>query len=771
MSNLEKYLDQVIEQKPVVHETPLVLDPEPEPEPRPNVWTAMLKRWYIVLVVVVVIGAAGLPAVWFLVQPLHTVQGAVRVAPVVERILTGEGEDGGGGGYRELVNTQVAVLTSGAMLQRIADALSGRNLRFFSGEPQTPIDRLRAMLRPRIAKPDPAMVLRNAVAGGVISATQSPGTHLMTVTMKTADPEEAIQIVNAFLSEYRDKYDNESSDDESARLAILEEQQRLLRAKINNQKENIRQLADEYGTTVLDTRHDMELQAQSALQSQWIALEGRRIALESRVAVLAQAAADVNVPPAQVVAERKEYVNSDPEFQQLSQAIVQMKRDLLVAKQNYRPENPVLRQQEETLARFEQAKEDKRKALEEEFDAEHEERLRVVAQERLKNAQLELEQLIAHQNELRRELEEQGTRTHKVGQTNLNIQDQQYNLSLDEELYQQVTRQIKLMEMEREKRQWRPRISLAYSAYVVETEDRRPKLAVTVCFGSLVAGLGLAFLRERMDKTLETAEDMTRYLGLPVLGTTTSSHAIKPAEFAEQIASDYQTIRTNLGLLANGGIPHRLAVCSPRAREGKTTFAVNLATSLAKSGKNVLLIDGDLRKPDVQYMLNMPNGSEGIQEVLLGQDPSRIIRTMPGSGLHVLVANSRSLANAYELLASSTAAQQIEQIGRKYDHVIVDTPPVLVFPDALVWARLTDAVILVGFAGQTTAPDLAEIKERFARIRANVVGAILSNVRSEQSVCRYDHGYRIRSTSPVREASKVKKPLLSTRDEDDVPEG
>lgn len=770
MNNLEKYLDQVIEQKPGVHEAPLLLDSEPESEPKPNVLRAVMKRWYITLAVTVIVSAAGLPIVWFFVQPVHTVRGAVRVAPVVESVLTGEGEGRGGGsaGYRELVNTQVTVLTSGPVLQRIADELGGRNLRLFSGEPQTPMAKLRARFSPQTARPDPAIVLKNAVASGVISAGHVQQTELMAVTMKTTDTEEAIQVVNAFLNHYQDKYGTDSIEAESARLRILTNQQTQLLGKISDQQETIRKLADEYGTTVLDTRHDMELQMQSTLSSQWIALEARRLALETNVAMLAQAATDVNMPPDQIVAARKEYVNSDPEFQQLSQTIVQLKRDLLVAMQNYRPENPALTKQEELLTRFEQAKEEKRKTLEAEFNAELQERLGAIAQQKLKNAQLELQQLIAHQDKLRGELRDQDTKTQKVGQTNLNIQDLQYKLSVDQELYNQVTRQIKLMEMER---QGRPRISPAYSAYVVETDDRRPQTAAGVFFGGLALGLVLAFFRDKMDKTLQTPEDMTRHLGLPVLGTTTSSHTIKPAQFAEQIASDYQTIRTNLGLLASGGIPHKLAVCSPRAREGKTTFAVNLATSLAKSGKKVLLVDGDLRKPDVRYMLNVPNGSGGTQEVLLGEDPSKVVCTVPGSGLHVLAANPRSLADAYELLASSTAAQQMEKMGREYDHVIVDTPPALAFPDALVWAKLTDAVILVGFAGQTTAPDLAETKERFARIRAHVVGAILSNVRAEQGVCRYDYGYRIRSASPVRQAAKQKKLLLTPQGRERNPQG
>ncbi len=768
MNNLEKYLDQVIEQRPAVYDAALDSDLDGESQPKPNVLRNVLKRWYIVVGVVILVCAVGAPAVWLFVRPVYTVRGAVRVAPVVENILTGEGQGGGGGsGYRDFVNTQVTILTSGPVLQQIADDLVARDLRFFSGEPVTPIAKLRAMLMPPMGKPDPAAVLKSAVANGVISAGQVSQTELVAVTMKATDSTEAIQIVNAFLTNYQDKYGRDSIDAENTRIRILTDQRDQLLKRITAQQENIRKLAEEYGTTVLDTRHDLELQTQNNLMSQWISLESRRIALEANVAVVEQAAMDVNMPPDQIVAARKEYINSDPEFQELSANVVEMRKEALAAKTKYKPGNPALTQLEEMLAAFEEAKEQQKQLLEKEFDEVFKERLAADAQQRLKGAKLELQKLLAYQTQLKQELNLQDAETQKVGKTNLDIQDLQFNLAIDQDMYEQISRQIKMMEMER---QGRPRITPAYSAYVVSTDNRRPQTAAAVFFGSLAAGFGLAFLRQKMDKTLQTPEDMTRQIGLPVLGTTTSSHTVKPAQFAEQIASDYQTIRTNLGLLTNGGMPKKLAVCSPGMREGKTTFAVNLATSLAKSGKKVLLIDGDLRKPDVRYMLNVPNGNGGVQEVLLGEDPSKIVCAVPGSGLHVLAANARSLADPYELLASSTAAQQIEKIGREYDHVIVDTPPALAFPDALVWAKLADAVVLVGFAGQTTAPDLTETKERFARVRARVVGAILSNVRADQSLYRYNHGYRAHSTPPVRRTAKQKKMLLPTQGPDDSTE-
>ncbi len=357
-------------------------------------------------------------------------------------------------------------------------------------------------------------------------------------------------------------------------------------------------------------------------------------------------------------------------------------------------------------------------------------------------------------------LSAQDTTTRKIGRTNLDLQDKQLQLKMDEEIHNRVTRRIRDIEMERQRR---PRIETAYGAEVRDTEDRRFKLLGAAAFVALACGFGLAFLQGKMDKTLQTPEDVTRQLDLPVLGTTTSSRTVKAALFADQISGDYQMIRTNLGLLGNGGMPRRLTISSAGMREGKTTFAVNLATSLAKSGKRVLLLDGDLRKPDVAYMLNVGNGSGGVQEVLLGEDPKGFICVVPASGLHVLPANPRHLGDTYELLTSPMAAEQMERLSREYDHLIIDSPPALAFPDALVWAKLSDAVILVSFAGQTTAPELKEAKERFARIKARVLGAILNNVPLDQTLYRYGYSYRGRGNSAARRGRKSKRLLLPTQ--------
>ncbi|HON91363.1 MAG TPA: polysaccharide biosynthesis tyrosine autokinase [Sedimentisphaerales bacterium] len=756
MNNLEKYLDQVIEQKPVVYEPPAEVQETP---PTSNLMETVRRRWPIVVVVTLLIMAVGLPGVWFLVEPVYIVQGLVRVKPVVPGILDNTPSPDELSNYVQFVHTQALLLMSDEQrLQKIVDDLAGRNLAFFSGRPGTRLEKLLAKVLPRDANELPDQILRKAIAKQTITAGYLQGSELMAVTMKSRNIDEARTIVNSFLRNYVGQYGVETTTSESQNITILENQKNEYQKRIAESRQKLRELAMQYGSTGLDALQAVELQTQSALQSRLTQLEADRVKIEADIGVY-EKTETMALAPEQIVAARTSHINSDPMVTELSTNIVQMERELLAAQQTHLPANPVYAQRVAVLKAFQQKLEERRKVLAEEFDANLENKLKEAAQQRVLQAKAQKAQIEAHIDEIRRILSEQQVRTVKMGTTNLDLQDLQRKVEMDEQVLDRVNQRLRWFEMERDRR---PRVQIASLAEMKGKDDDRPKYAGMVVFVALGCGLGLALLRDKTDKTIQTPADILRQTDLPILGTTTSSRTVKPALFAEQIASDYQTIRTNLGLLYNGGMPKRLVVSSPGMREGKTTFAVNLATSLAKSGKKVLLIDGDLRKPDIGHMLNVLNNTSGLQNVLLGEDPNGIVCVLPSSGLHVLAANPRYTGDAYELLTSSTASEQMERLGREYDHLIVDSPPALAFPDALVWAKLTDAVILVSFAGQTTAPDLKEAKERFARIRARILGAVVSNVPVDQGLYRQGYTYRSRSTVSARKTGKPKKLLLSS---------
>ena len=375
---------------------------------------------------------------------------------------------------------------------------------------------------------------------------------------------------------------------------------------------------------------------------------------------------------------------------------------------------------------------------------------------KLSDVKKELDQTQAHEDEIRDLLAEEDAETINLGQKDLAIQDLQDQLVLAKDMHDKITRRIQEFKMERK----RPaRISVGYNAFVAGILDKRPKLTAALVFGSIACGMLLAFLREKADRSLRTPDDVARRIGLRIIGTTTNTRTLKPAHLSKQVAGDYQTIRTNLGLLDGKGMPRNLVVTSPGMQEGKTTFAVNLAISTSKSGKRVLLIDGDLRNPHITSLLGLPKGSRGLQDVLLGKRLHESIHSV--DGLDVLAADSCNIADAFELLVSSVTVQRLNEISRNYDHVIIDTPPVLAFADALIWAKIADGVILTCFAGQTTGPNLTKAKERLAQANANVLGTVLTNVELDDSYHPYGyHYYGPRGGRPKANTKRIRSKML-----------
>jgi len=732
MNSIEKYDGDLIEHRPAGFELPS----EPESASMSLVIAAVLRRWYIAVLIFFVMCAVGISVIWLVLEPRYDVTGAIRVAPILSNILTGEVDKGEISNYQNFMNTQAKMIVSPQVTQRVADDLAGKDLAFFENRPAGIGAKLRHKTEGREVKPDPASILKQAIYDKTIRAEPVRNSELVEITMTSDNPEEAKKIVDAFIRAYMLVEVSSSLQGQDQTLTLLENEQKVLSEKIESQREQILQLGQEYGSVSLGGRYDMMLQRVSSLLSELTKTEAQKINFESRIQALEEGKGQGLSNT--LLNSRNQRIDSDPTVQELVRNVVRLEQDLVAAKQLMTPENPMLKQKEEFLFAFKKRLEERRQEVAKSFDAIAAEEVNVAAKNEILNLHSELEQVAAYEKRLREKLDKGDAQTVELGRKQLTIEELQEQLTAMKETYDSYGKRIQELEMERK----RPaRVSVAYSADISSIMDKRVKYTIALIFGALACGIFGAFVGDKIDPSLHTPEDVIKRIGIRIIGTTTSPGTVERALLPKQIAEDYQTIRANIGLFDGGGIPVKLVVTSPGMRDGKTTFAVNLATSLARSGKKVLLIDGDLRKPDVGRLLNVPKGSRCLQDALAENKLERAVSTVVSAGLDVIAANSQSLLAPYELLASHQTTQQIENISRQYDHVIIDTPPVLAFPDALLWAKMAGAVILTGFAGRTAVPDLKEAKERLAEIGVKILGTVLSNVPVGHSYYRYGYDY------------------------------
>lgn len=266
----------------------------------------------------------------------------------------------------------------------------------------------------------------------------------------------------------------------------------------------------------------------------------------------------------------------------------------------------------------------------------------------------------------------------------------------------------------------------------------------------LIAGLGLAFLREYLDTTVSDEADLTVATGgLAIMATIPRVAAPKGAanvgivsldQPISEAAEAYRRLRTGVQFLGIDSPLTLVQVTSPVVGDGKSTTAANLAVAAARAGQRVLLIDADLRRPRLHEYFGV-SATQGFTSVLLGEV------TMAEVALRIGAAPSLAFVpcgpippDPSELLASKRAAEVLESLRGSVDLVIIDTPPVLAVSDPLVVSRLVDGVLLVASAGCTDSRQVAKALGQLQQVDAPVLGTVLNRLTVKHGR-GYGYGY------------------------------
>jgi capsular exopolysaccharide synthesis family protein len=235
----------------------------------------------------------------------------------------------------------------------------------------------------------------------------------------------------------------------------------------------------------------------------------------------------------------------------------------------------------------------------------------------------------------------------------------------------------------------------------------------------------------------------------PEAGAAEGPQAIELVAWRDKPSLGAESFRATLTSILFAGGPGRrprvLVVTSPNPGEGKTTVISNLAVAMAEIHRRVLLIDADLRRPRVHQLFGMPNRF-GLTDLLAAAEPIETIPLKASSlesgvpGLYVLPSGSRT-HNISSLLHSPRMGELLERALRVFDTVLIDTPPVKQIADARVLGRLSDGVVLVLRAGQTTRGTARAAADRFAEDGIRVLGTVLNSWDPDTNGSGYYDGY------------------------------
>lgn len=261
----------------------------------------------------------------------------------------------------------------------------------------------------------------------------------------------------------------------------------------------------------------------------------------------------------------------------------------------------------------------------------------------------------------------------------------------------------------------------------------------------LILGLGVAFVRDSLDRTYTDADVLEKATGVSILG-------VVPQELEKVTlptvthptsgrAEAYRTVRTNIQFAGPPSTLKRIIITSATPGEGKTTVAVNVAVAMARQGESVVLIDADLRRPRVHRAFGLASPGEGLAGVLAdGAGAVDVVRSVDGGALAIIPAG-RQVENPSELLGSPRMATLLDELSEHFDIVLVDTPPVLPVTDALVLAIGATGVIIVVRLGETNRERLGRTLTSLRKLNVAILG-LVANGSVPSGDAAYGYGSR-----------------------------
>jgi polysaccharide biosynthesis transport protein len=687
----------------------------------------LLRRYWLLLLILMILGAgAGFVSV-VLSSPLYRSRLLVEVQNSNGSLPRSLGNGGASSEDNELnIQTQISILHSGSFLKRGADRMQSETV------PLAPTGRdIFSRLRQRIhpATQDPLEAARTGlfVAMGTFDARPVQKTRLIELTCESTSPDVAAQFLNAMASEFSDDSSRSRMQTAQRTSEWLAAQIEETKAKVQEAEEHLRDFVQASGNVFAGQDTTLEDTKLMQLKGELAKIQSDRIAKQTRYELT------LKNPP-----ETLGEILDDGTLRNYQAQLEALKRDRAVLETTYTSKHEKVRKVDAQIAAVQKSYESEITSVVRRIKNDYDAALR--QEKLLSSAYGGQSQRVgseagkaAQYNALKREAE-----TQRGMYQTLLVQQNEANLSSSVPV-----NPIRVVE----------------PAGVPEI-PYTPRPVLNISFGTLIGFAltgGLVFIRERMDRSIKSPGISRRMFNVPELGvipnllpsgngrraaakaralngtiedpaTALATWQNRPAFVAESFRGTLASILRNQ---ASGKDQKMILITSPGPAEGKTTVVQNLGIALAETGRRVLLVDADFRRPHLHREFSLSN-DWGLIDLLsedqpLSEYPPERLGVFTGlPGLSVL-PNRITQSNVSKALYSPRLRTILQSLAKRYDMVLVDAPPLLSVADARIIAPLTDALILVLRCGVTNRDSAMEAYQRIQEDGLTLLGTVLTD--------------------------------------------
>ncbi|GAB4347675.1 MAG: polysaccharide biosynthesis tyrosine autokinase [Candidatus Abyssubacteria bacterium] len=673
-----------------------------------------VRRWIFLCTFLSILLAV---TVWVFVRtPIYRAESLLLIEPVKVNLTEFKavydptlGEAGGHLANQEFLETQYNLIVSRPLLEQAFEKFGYGSMPEFKDE-EEPIKKFAKLFR-------------------VIPVRRS---RLATVTFEWEDPELAAKTLDFLVNEYIADYRKRALGVTREGLSALRQKAEELRPQVEAKANELQQFRVDHNMVSLEETQNIVVERLKDISKNLTEVERVRIEVESDYLSIERALSG------EFQMENLPEIASSETIRDLKLEYIRTKQRHSDLGKSFGPNHPEVKAVQAILD-----------AIKEKTEAE------MISI--LKTVKAEYERAVSQEKQLRDELRKQ---EEKVMQFNkLAVQ---YKALMDDHdtlrrTYNAVAKRIEEIEIATAAGSKGDNIFII-SPPRIPTKPIRPRkalsVAIAVVFG-LSLGTGLCFLIDYLDTTVKTKEDVEALTGVPVIGyvpgvenghAANENHAGLPIELyllrepRSPVAEAFRSIRTAIAFSSNNGDLKHLIVTSSDRSEGKSMSSINISVVMAQAGKKVLLVDADLRRPRLHKVFGV-EPSPGLSNLLVGEGVTSLeeaVQAVEGVDNLYLLPCGPMPPNPAELLQSSRMQQLLEEMGRRFDITILDTPPLVSVTDAAVLCQYVKNVVMIVRSFSTQREIIARAREIISETNSKVLGMVLNNV----DVPRGDyHGY------------------------------